>query len=46
MMPIIMSPLSVVYAIALGFAFTVIANQLLRGKIRGIDMVESLKSIE
>jgi len=42
----VVSPLSVLYAVALGFAFTVLANQLLRGKIRQIDMVESLKSVE
>jgi len=44
--PIDISPLSVLYAIALGFAFTVLANQLLRGKLKRIDMVESLKSVE
>ncbi|MDR1329414.1 MAG: ABC transporter permease [Oscillospiraceae bacterium] len=46
MMPIIMPPLSIAIAVVLGFAFTILANQLLRGKIRGIDMVESLKSVE
>jgi len=44
--PITVSPLSVLYSIALGFGFTVVANQLLRGKIKRIDMVESLKSVE
>jgi putative ABC transport system permease protein len=44
--PMVMSPLSVLYAVVLGFAFTALANQLLRGKIRRIDMVESLKSVE
>jgi len=43
---LIITPLSVAYAIVLGFAFTVLANQLLRKKIRKIDMVESLKSVE
>ena len=46
MVPMIISPLSVVYAVALGFVFTILANQLLRGKIHKIDMVESLKSVE
>jgi len=46
MVPMVMSPLSVVISIALGFLFTVLANQLLRGKVRDIDMVESLKSVE
>jgi len=46
MVPLVVSPLSVLYAIALGFAFTMAANQLLRSKIRRIDMVESLKSVE
>ncbi|MCL2470746.1 MAG: ABC transporter permease [Propionibacteriaceae bacterium] len=46
MVPMVISPLSVVYAIVLGFAFTILANQMLRGKIGRIDMVESLKSVE
>lgn len=46
MVPIIIKPLSVVIAISLGFGFTVIANQMLRRKIKKIDMVESLKSVE
>ena len=45
-MPMVVSPLSVLYAVALGMGFTVLANQLLRGKIRQIDMVGSLKSVE
>jgi len=44
--PMTISPLSVVYSVVLGFVFTVLANQLLREKIRKIDMVESLKSVE
>jgi len=46
MVPMVVSGWSVVYAIVLGFAFTIVANQLLRRKIRAIDMVESLKSVE
>jgi len=46
MVPLVVSPLSVLYSVVLGFAFTVLANQLLRGKIHQIDMVESLKSVE
>jgi len=45
-MPMVVAPLSVVYSVALGMGFTVLANQLLRGKIRQIDMVGSLKSVE
>jgi len=44
--PLTVRPWSAVYAVALGFGFTIAANQLLRGKIRRIDMVESLKSVE
>ena len=46
MVPMVMSPLSVLLAVALGFLFTILANQLLRGKVKKIDMVESLKSVE
>jgi len=46
MVPMVISPLSVLYAVALGFAFTVVANHLVRTKIRQINMVESLKSVE
>jgi putative ABC transport system permease protein len=46
MMPIIIKPLSVIIAIGLGFMFTLLANQMLRRKIKKIDMVESLKSVE
>jgi len=46
MVPMVITPLSVVYAIVLGFVFTALANQLLRKKIKRIDMVESLKSVE
>jgi len=46
MVPMVISPLAVVGAIGLAFAFTVLANQLLRRPIKAIDMVESLKSIE
>lgn len=36
----------VFYSLLLAFAFTLLTNFLLRGKIRRIDMVESLKSVE
>lgn len=36
----------VVYSLILAFAFTALTNLMLRGKIRAIDMVESLKSVE
>lgn len=46
MVPMVVQPTSIVYAVALGFVFTWLANQLLRRQIGRIDMVESLKSIE
>jgi len=46
MVPMVITPWTLGCAVVLGFAFTVLANQLLRPKIRRIDMVESLKSIE
>jgi len=36
----------VALSIVCTFAFTVITNFLLQGKIRSIDMVESLKGVE
>jgi len=44
--PMLIPWTAIVYAIALGFGFTLLANQMLRGKINRIDMVESLKSVE
>lgn len=40
------SPLSFVYAAALSIAFTVAVNLVMRLRLKKIDMVESLKSVE
>ena len=46
MFPMVITLQSAIISIALSFAFTVLANQLLKGKVKRIDMVESLKSVE
>ena len=39
-------PLSYLYAVAISMVFTLLVNELLRKRIRGIDMVEAMKSGE
>ena len=39
-------PLSYVYSAVLSLAFAMIVSVFMRGKVRRIDMVESLKSAE
>ena len=42
----VITPPSYVYAAALTFFYMIIVNTAMRGSIRGIDMIESLKSVE
>ena len=41
-----LSPMSFVYAAVLAFVFSMIVNLVLHGKLKKVDMVESLKSVE
>ncbi len=40
------SPASIVYSVLLTFAFSIIINRLMLSRLRKIDMIESLKSVE